>query len=1289
MTNRTGVVRSAETVGGETGRMKGVSEEMSGKAGRGEKIHVGESFMGLDNCQSRLIDILHTENQRFVDALKEFSWFSVLFEYSLLPAGVSGYNTTSNRKVKNRNMFELMQKKFNGTTGKKLFNLLYEGDVELFFKKMCKCDCNTIYLEEEWSENEKGKQVLEKKLRNKKNCKENVTCLHRLGEHKVAAIAECVRMGIADENEEEEKKYGTGLPNEQVNDAKAEMELFWTKAKTSFVERLREDPSDDIRDKNKQALCGLKNFGTTCYVNTLLQVWFHIEELRNAIYKWGNALKKSGIREESSVRKEVEKIFCFLQLSKRWFFAPEELIDLLSLSKGEQQDAQEFSKLLMQLLIQEAKKHDSIGCKAGNSLVSESLEELCFGKLCYSTICSQCKSVSKRFADFGELELALVSNATKASVTESNEKKNGNGKKRKKRVTKVDLMNCIKEFLCEEKMDGNNQYMCEVCKNKQDAIRKIELQKLPPVLNLQLMRFVYECKDGEFKKVKDKTLVQFPEILDLSDLVEGANKETKQENEDCHFSLKAIMMHNGPSAYSGHYTAIVKDGSEKGVWYKCDDESIKPMQSLNVADAEDSGSDGELQEEVATKKKKVSSDSSSSLRSHVSKNAYTLVYVKKERNKKMDENVKPDASLSQLVMSDNLKLQEASTQYKESLVCELEGFKCECVEKFKLFQNMIITGGTGRETKSDSFICEFLPTAWIRKWLTSSSTPDSVDTSCVMCPHNMLNPQKLQSCKMVHSCLNEDYGHVKYNGGPKLVVDFGRASTMLQGIQSGAPIFDSIDAGKIVSLLRQNGPDGVNGALCLQCTFNEFCYPFIKKAVEDLQKELSKTVATEYKNDVKDKNMVFVSARNIEVFLDYKVRSDALANMCWKSLGCSQDFLLSTAISLPTALKLFDIFEGKIYGDLLCEHGGIKADSVEKTLVPKDVGQLLSLFMSPSGTEMKAVVYCGVEEPVCSECLARCATEKSNEERLKEDARLMEAKLGKVVCSALSKSTQTKRWSQWVECTSAQTFFVIDKVFAMKARSYFKNPMSKAAPCSKDLNSSALCSKHNLFQEDFISLCGLKKDETEKDETYNPESDYSLLVSDEWKLLDEYFQSPPPLTLVGRGKNRGGVPKGNLTRPELCGPCCEAKSHLRLENEKAFTEGILTVVRIDGATLSSEAIANQASDSLSGKKRRRRPQGTEKRLNIASTDCLSRLRLSILDIFEILPSEQNLYFEGNLLTRASDDKSLAELNFKKHSTLFLHAPDTKNNLDEALKTSAENEGNKREGGFSGTNLLSS
>lgn len=84
----------------------------------------------------------------------------------------------------------------------------------------------------------------------------------------------------------------------------------------------------------------------------------------------------------------------------------------------------------------------------------------------YYFSCSKCKTKSIRPSTFYELDLNIKGNKT--------------------------LNDSLQEFLKEEHLTGDDQYYCDHCDSKQDAVRKICLTALPPVLNIQLMRFVYD-----------------------------------------------------------------------------------------------------------------------------------------------------------------------------------------------------------------------------------------------------------------------------------------------------------------------------------------------------------------------------------------------------------------------------------------------------------------------------------------------------------------------------------------------------------------------------------------------------------------------------------------------------------------------------------------------------------------------------------------------------------------------------------------------------------------------------
>lgn len=111
----------------------------------------------------------------------------------------------------------------------------------------------------------------------------------------------------------------------------------------------------------------------------------------------------------------------------------------------------------------------------------------------------------------------------------------------------------IGKYLGEEELSGSNQYLCENCSGKQDAIRFIALKELPEVLSFQLMRFYYDIQSGS-KKKKSNTLY-FPTQLDMKKFV----REPNLPDEEYIYTLTSMLIHRGNSAYGGHYIADIRD----------------------------------------------------------------------------------------------------------------------------------------------------------------------------------------------------------------------------------------------------------------------------------------------------------------------------------------------------------------------------------------------------------------------------------------------------------------------------------------------------------------------------------------------------------------------------------------------------------------------------------------------------------------------------------------------------------------------------------------------------------
>eukprot|EP00966_Prymnesium_polylepis_P326563 7382477-Prymnesium_polylepis.1 len=109
-------------------------------------------------------------------------------------------------------------------------------------------------------------------------------------------------------------------------------------------------------------------------------------------------------------------------------------------------------------------------------------------------------------------------------------------------------------------MNGDNQYSCEACRCKRDAVKQLELVALPHVLALHLKRFVGLQKNGKHVAFKE-TLVQGDESFDLC----------------------AVVVHAGATIESGHYYAYVRDGQR---WLKCNDKIVESVMWETVAEAE-------------------------------------------------------------------------------------------------------------------------------------------------------------------------------------------------------------------------------------------------------------------------------------------------------------------------------------------------------------------------------------------------------------------------------------------------------------------------------------------------------------------------------------------------------------------------------------------------------------------------------------------------------------------------------------------------------------------------------
>ncbi|KAJ7510074.1 cysteine proteinase [Mycena galericulata] len=304
------------------------------------------------------------------------------------------------------------------------------------------------------------------------------------------------------------------------------------------------NPAEEARDEDLPI--GLKNLGATCYANASLQVWFRDMAFRSGVYNC-QPTEESAEKFKDSPTFQLQVTFAALQESTQSVFNPTKLVESLELRTTEQQDAQEFSKLFMSHLDAEFKKQSN---PVLQSLITDQFQ----GKQIYGTICSHCGSVSARETDFLEIEINFKNNAT--------------------------LEDSIAALLQEEKLSGDNQYLCSTCDGLQDATRYTELASLPPVLHFSLLRFVYDVSTMERRKSKNS--INFPLTINMTDFLGNAadrKDRTSKYSEGNVYELRGVLLHKGKSAYHGHYEAQVFDDT-KHSWFQFNDDLVTKIKKL-------------------------------------------------------------------------------------------------------------------------------------------------------------------------------------------------------------------------------------------------------------------------------------------------------------------------------------------------------------------------------------------------------------------------------------------------------------------------------------------------------------------------------------------------------------------------------------------------------------------------------------------------------------------------------------------------------------------------------------
>jgi ubiquitin carboxyl-terminal hydrolase 8 len=129
------------------------------------------------------------------------------------------------------------------------------------------------------------------------------------------------------------------------------------------------------------------------------------------------------------------------------------------------------------------------------------------------------------------------------------------------------LEDALRLFLADETLAGADQWRCPRCKCHVDAVKKIDIWKLPPVLVIHLKRFEFNMMTCRFRKIQAKLSADL--TVDMTEFV------TTQHKDPLIYDIVCVANHSGQFG-SGHYTATCQHPID-GRFYHFNDNHVEEI----------------------------------------------------------------------------------------------------------------------------------------------------------------------------------------------------------------------------------------------------------------------------------------------------------------------------------------------------------------------------------------------------------------------------------------------------------------------------------------------------------------------------------------------------------------------------------------------------------------------------------------------------------------------------------------------------------------------------------------
>jgi len=317
-------------------------------------------------------------------------------------------------------------------------------------------------------------------------------------------------------------------------------------------------------------LLGISRFknmdGVSCYIVSILHIIQQIKLFTNFLINDANT-------SNNKITYQLYKLIKTSLENENMRIGPKSFKKIIGKKNSrwaeiEHQDSQEFYNFLISTIEEECGQKQElkiIDDKSNLNLIainyimkSESkdyslIKDIFIGYLISNINCVLCKAKSPNFESFITLSFSIPI----------------------KRDTNIDsifgLEECFDNFIEDEQLDEDNKLTCDICKIKNQSIKKLQIWKPPKILVIQLKRFITNAFGQQIAKILNPVVYPI-ENFDISYYI---HEDSPYKSEKNIYNLLGVNIHQEigfGSINHGHYVSIVKNNTDSE-WYLFDDEN--------------------------------------------------------------------------------------------------------------------------------------------------------------------------------------------------------------------------------------------------------------------------------------------------------------------------------------------------------------------------------------------------------------------------------------------------------------------------------------------------------------------------------------------------------------------------------------------------------------------------------------------------------------------------------------------------------------------------------------------